>query len=286
MKQNRKRILSIMAALMLSVIMIALPVAAEEAETIPDETAAVETVVETAPEEMADAQTDTEIYPEQDESNTAPMPLPGQGNLGRTWQEVVETERIHFGENADISQNCSIENKTTEGGMAYTEGVITGVPQGEDMITADQYYYLTDNKVVALVHKYILSDSSLDIELALDSIKRSYGPGAPLDASTLNSTLLEMVRDQIDVQTGMLSWVRDGVTAVVQTDKDASVMYLVLIPQAGADSQSAAVKLHGLTGTEDLTPDEIRMVNTFIDFLQAKMIPQVNEYIEFLKGQR
>ena len=286
MKQNRKRILSIMAALILSVIMIALPVAAEEAETVPDETAAAETVVETAPEEMADAQADTEIYPEQDESNTVPMGLPGQENLGKTWQEVVDTVRMSFGENADISQNCSVENKTTEDGMAYTEGIITGVPQGEEMITADQYYYLLDSKVAALVYKFILSDSSVDIALAEDSIKRSYGQGAPVDASTLNSKLLEMVRDQLDVQTGMLSWVRDGVTAVVQTDKDANVMYLVLIPQAIAGGQSSEVKLQGLTGTEDLTPDEIKMVNTYIDFLQAKMIPQVNEYIEFLKGQR
>ena len=131
------------------------------AETVPDETAAAETVVETAPEEMADAQADTEIYPEQDESNTVPMGLPGQENLGKTWQEVVDTVRMSFGENADISQNCSVENKTTEDGMAYTEGIITGVPQGEEMITADQYYYLLDSKVAALVYKFILSDSSV-----------------------------------------------------------------------------------------------------------------------------
>lgn len=71
-----------------------------------------------------------------------PVSFPGEDVLGKTWPEVVESARWHFGENSDISQNCSVENKTTENGTEYTEAVITGVPQQEDGTTADQYYYL------------------------------------------------------------------------------------------------------------------------------------------------
>ena len=68
---------------------------------------------------------------------------------------------------------------------------------------------------------------------------------------------------------------------------DENSQYLIFTVLAQMqDAKNTTMKMSGLSGTEDLTPEEIAMVNTYIDFMQSQVTQQVNQYIDFLKKQR
>ena len=115
---------------------------------------------------------------------------------------------------------------------------------------------------------------------------KMYGTPIPLDLSTVSSSLVEIMSDQVQLQTGMSSWPKERYTGVAFVDEASRSLYCVALAQQAEASASSEVKMSGLTGTEDLTPAEVEQVNTYIDFIQSRMVQQVNEYIAFLKSRR
>lgn len=277
MKHIKKRIFHLILSVMLLIVSSALPAfAAEEAaEPVPEETG-----------NAGGRNVDIDM-----------VVFPGEEYIGKTWPEIVTYLKAFYGDKVDIDKNCSIENKTLEDGTAYSEGIVTGIPSGEPDLTIDQYYYLPNGQMAACVYKYNIPEA-IDMNLGMTNMINTYGGSIPLDASTLDSTLMEMVSDQMQISSGMTSWtkpaisagsdspVRPGFTSVAQTDADSRAMYIALITEAVSGDKETELKMSGLSGTEDLTPEEITIVNAYIDYIQSHVTQQVNDFITFLKAQR
>ena len=258
MRHSTKRIIYFILAVMLLIVFSALPAIAEETE--------------------------------------GPVAFPGEEYFGKTWPEIVNAMKNYYGNRADIDNNSSIENKTLEDGTVYTEGIITDIPSGETGITEDHFYYLVNGQMVACIYKYNISEN-FDINEGMQNLKRTYGTSVPLDISTQDPALLEMLSDQVQIKDGSDSWVRPGssdasypavlpgYTAVTQLDADPHIIYVALLAQS-VGTKSPEIKMSGLSGTEDLTPEEITMLNTYIDFVRSAAIQQINDFIVFLKSQR
>jgi len=267
MKRYITRILhSILAALLL-ITMLAVPAAAQEQEEI------------IAPDTNTETGTDTEVEAEAEAYTPAAVYYPGDTKLGHTWAEVVQITGSEAGGSFDAEANSSIENKTLSDGTSYMEGVTKNIPQGDASL--DQYVYLVNDRVVACVTKARIPDS-FD-EAQVNERMKLFGAALPVDVAALNPNMAEMVSDQMQIQAGMSSWKGKGFTAIGVVDMDARVLTFTLLSDP---TQSAEIKMQGLTGTENLTPEEKAQVNTYIDFLQAQTVKQVNEFIAFLNSQK
>ena len=252
-----KAILSTVLAMILLTAVLALPVMAEEA--------AVTDMAESA---------NTEIY----------SSFPGQDYIGQSWTDILEKEKHNLGESADLSAHTSTEIKSLSDGTEFIEAVIKEVPQGDTMI--DQYYYLSDDKMIACVYKYhIPQDNSALLDQAKQNMNNLFGEPLPFSTASQPGILLEQVSDQAQLQEGMSSWSKPGVNAVMYIDENSQYLIFTVLAQM-QDAKNTTVKMSGLSGTEDLTPEEIAMVNTYIDFMQSQVTQQVNQYIDFLKKQR
>ena len=257
MKRNMKAIFSTVLAMILLTAVLTLPVIAEEA----------------AATDMAEP-ADTEFY----------ASFPGQDYIGQSWTDILEGEKHNWGESADVSSLTSTEIRTLSDGTEFIEAVLKDVPQGGT--TIDQYYYLSDDKMIACVYKYhIPQDNSASLDQAMQNTNNLYGEPLPFSTASQNSRLLELVSDQAQLQEGMSSWSKPGVNAVMYIDENSQYLIFTVLAQM-QDAKNTTVKMSGLSGTEDLTPEEIAMVNTYIDFIQSQVTQQVNQYIDFLKKQR
>jgi len=256
MRRNMKAILNTVLAMILLTAVLALPVMAEEA----------------AATDMS-GPADTEIY----------ASFPGQDYIGQSWTYILEREKQYFGESEDVSSHTSTEIRSLSDGTEFIEAVIKDVFQGDTII--DQYYYLSDNVTIACVYKYHIPQDAAALDQAVQNMNRLFGEPLPFSTASQNSRLLELVSDQAQLQEGMSSWTKSGLKGVMYIDENSQYLIFTVLAQL-QDAKDATVKMSGLSGTEDLTPEEITMVNTYIDFMQSQVTQQVNQYIDFLKKQR
>ena len=140
--------------------------------------------------------------------------------------------------------------------------------------------------MIACVYKYhIPQDNSALLDQAKQNMNNLFGEPLPFSNASQPGILLELVSDQAKLQEGMSFWIRTGVNAVMYIDENSQYLIFTVLAQM-QDAKNTTVKMSGLSGTEDLTPEEISMVNTYIDFMQSQVTQQVNQYIDFLKKQR
>ena len=259
-----KRFLSFLIAVMMICTMVAMTASAQEpAQEVPEDSQIPEAGIEA----------------DDPASNTTSFP--GESLLGHTWQEVMNMEKSEF--SMDVEANSSVENKTLSDGSSYMEAVIKNATDGR--VTIDRYFYFVGDKLFALTNIYNVPEG-YTIEQGLEGLKM-YGAYIPLDLSSLNTLQKEIVSDQVTLQDGMMSWKsKYGFIAVAGRCEDSEHVFIMLLVNPNAARNSERTPIPGVTGMEDLTPEETEKVNSYIDFLQTQTAKQVNEYIEFLKKQR
>lgn len=211
--------------------------------------------------------------------------FPGENHIGQSWNEILESEKaLVYDSTFDFHANASAENKTLSDGTAFIEASILGVPSYQT--TIDQYYYLINNKMTACIYKYQIPEQHT-AEEATEYLTGVMGASLPLNLTSISTSQMEMISDQAELKEGLQSWQKDGITVVIYVnDEDPQVLNYVLIAPADKIKDPSEIKLSGLTGTEDLTAEEIEKVNTYIDFLQSQIMTQTNAFIAYLKTQR